>query len=137
MKLLNDDGSDLEKSSELIEMTKKFPTAAFVAGRLKEVGWGVSLREISSSSSGFLILFPSGLMPSSSGSRKPDVVIAVGSSALKLALTHRDEFFVGVRIVFANVGHREVKGREMRPNVTGLWMASMFNLRRTEAIEMP
>ena len=69
--------------------------------------------------------------------RKPDVVIAVGSSALKLALTHRDEFFVGVRIVFANVGHREVKGREMRPNVTGLWMASMFNLRRTEAIEMP
>ncbi len=38
MKLLNDDGSDLEKSSELIEMTKKFPTAAFVAGRLKEVG---------------------------------------------------------------------------------------------------
>ena len=34
-----DDGSRLEKSSELIEMIKKFPTAAFVAGRLKEVGW--------------------------------------------------------------------------------------------------
>lgn len=36
---MNDDGSGLEKSSELIEMIKKFPTAAFVAGRLKEVGW--------------------------------------------------------------------------------------------------
>ncbi len=128
---MNDDGSDLEKSSEPIEMIKKFPTAAFVAGRLKEVGWGVSPREISSSSSGFLILFPSGLMPSISGPRKPDVVIAVGSSALKLALTHRDELFEGVRIVFVNVGNREVKGREMPPNVTELWMALMFNVRRT------
>ena len=36
---MNDDGSGLEKSGELIEMIKKFPTAAFVAGRLKEVGW--------------------------------------------------------------------------------------------------
>jgi hypothetical protein len=36
---MNDDGSGLEKSSELIEMIKKFPTAAFVAGRLKKVGW--------------------------------------------------------------------------------------------------
>jgi hypothetical protein len=36
---MNDDSSGLEKSSELIEMIKKFPTAAFVAGRLKEVGW--------------------------------------------------------------------------------------------------
>jgi hypothetical protein len=36
---MNDDGSGLEKSSELIEMIKKFPTAAFVSGRLKEVGW--------------------------------------------------------------------------------------------------
>ncbi len=35
---MSDDGSGLEKSSELIEMIKKFPTAAFVAGRLKEVG---------------------------------------------------------------------------------------------------
>ncbi len=68
--------------------------------------------------------------------RKLDVVIAIGSSALKLALAHRDELFVGVRIVFANVGNREVKGREMPPNVPELWMASMFNLRRTEAIEM-
>jgi hypothetical protein len=128
---MNDDGSDLEKSSEPIEMIKKFPTAAFVAGRLKEVGWGVSPREMSSSSSGFLILFPSGLMPSISGPRKPDVVIAVGSSALKLALTHRDELFEGVRIVFVNVGNRQVKGREMPPNVTELWMALMFNVRRT------
>ena len=48
--------------------------------------------------------------------RKLDVVIAIGSSALKLALAHRDELFVGVRIVFANAGNREVKGREMPPN---------------------
>jgi hypothetical protein len=32
-------GSDGEQSSQLIELIKKFPTAAFVAGRLKEVGW--------------------------------------------------------------------------------------------------
>jgi hypothetical protein len=68
--------------------------------------------------------------------RKPKVLIAIGSSALKLPLAHRDELFVGVRIVFANVDHREVKGREMPPHVTELWMASMFNLRRTEAIDM-
>jgi hypothetical protein len=55
--------------------------------------------------------------------RKPDVVIAVGSSALELALAHRDELFAGAPIVFANVDHREVEGREMPPNVTGLWMA--------------
>ncbi len=54
--------------------------------------------------------------------RKPDVVIAVGS-ALELALAHRDELFAGVPIVFANVDHREVDGRQMPPNVSGLWMA--------------
>jgi hypothetical protein len=32
-------GSDGEQSSQLIEMIKKFPTAAFVAGQLHEVGW--------------------------------------------------------------------------------------------------
>ncbi|SRR5258708_5080047 len=55
--------------------------------------------------------------------RKPDVTIAVLSSALELALAHRDELFPGVPIVFANGDHREVEGREMPPNVTGLWMA--------------
>jgi signal transduction histidine kinase len=55
--------------------------------------------------------------------RKPDVVIAGGSSALDLALAHRDELFAGVPIVFANVDHREVEGREISPTVTGLWMA--------------
>jgi hypothetical protein len=28
-----------EQSSQLIEMIRKFPTTAFLAGRLKEVGW--------------------------------------------------------------------------------------------------
>src|SRR5438105_1259059 len=51
------------------------------------------------------------------GARKPDVVIAVGSSALELVLAHRDELFADVPIVFANVDHREVEGREMPPNV--------------------
>ena len=55
--------------------------------------------------------------------RKPDVVIALGNSALELALAHRDELFAGAPIVFANVDHREVEGKEMPPNVTGLWMA--------------
>jgi two-component system, LuxR family, sensor kinase FixL len=54
--------------------------------------------------------------------RKPDVVIAVGNS-LELVLAHRDELFAGVPIVFANVDHREVEGKEMPPNVSGLWMA--------------
>src|SRR6266478_1507575 len=55
--------------------------------------------------------------------RKPDVVIAVGSSALELALAHRDELFAGAPIVFANVDHSEVEGKEMPSKVTGLWMA--------------
>jgi PAS domain S-box-containing protein len=55
--------------------------------------------------------------------RKPDVVIAVGSSSLELALAHRDELFPGVPIVFANVDLREMEGSEMPPNVTGISMA--------------
>jgi PAS domain S-box-containing protein len=54
--------------------------------------------------------------------RKPDVVIAVGSSALELALAHRDELFADIPIVFTNVNHHEVEGKEMPPNVTGLWL---------------
>jgi hypothetical protein len=59
--------------------------------------------------------------------RKPDVVIAVGSSALELALAHRDELFAGTPIVFTNVDHHEVERKEMPPNVTGLWMAGIFS----------
>src|SRR6266436_3728370 len=55
--------------------------------------------------------------------RKPDVVIVVGSSALDLALAHRDELFPGLPIVFANVDLREEEGREMPSNVTGLSLA--------------
>jgi hypothetical protein len=55
--------------------------------------------------------------------RRPDVVIAVGSSALELVLAPRDELFASVPVVFVNVDHRDVEGREMPPNVTGLWMA--------------
>jgi hypothetical protein len=33
-------GSDGKQSSELMELIKKFPTSAFVAERLHEVGWG-------------------------------------------------------------------------------------------------
>ncbi len=55
--------------------------------------------------------------------RKPDVVIAVGSSALEVAIAHGDELFPGVPIVFANVDLREMEGRTMPSNVTGLWMA--------------
>ena len=33
-------GSNGKQSSELMELIKKFPTSAFVAGRLHEVGWG-------------------------------------------------------------------------------------------------
>jgi PAS domain S-box-containing protein len=50
-------------------------------------------------------------------------VIAVTSSALEVAIVNRDELFAGVPIVFANVDHREVEGRAMPSNVTGLWMA--------------
>ena len=45
------------------------------------------------------------------------------SIRLELALAHRDELFAGVPIAFANVDHREVEGREIPPDVTGLWMA--------------
>jgi len=33
-------GSNGNQSSELMELVKKFPTSAFVAERLHEVGWG-------------------------------------------------------------------------------------------------
>ena len=32
--------SNGKQSSELMELIKKFPTSAFLAGRLHEVGWG-------------------------------------------------------------------------------------------------
>jgi hypothetical protein len=32
-------GSNGKQSSELMELIEKFPTSAFVAGRLHEVGW--------------------------------------------------------------------------------------------------
>ena len=55
--------------------------------------------------------------------RKPDVLIAFLNTALQFALEHRDELFPDVPIVFADVDHREVEGKEMPPNVTGIWMA--------------
>jgi two-component system sensor kinase FixL len=55
--------------------------------------------------------------------RKPDEVIAVGSSALDLVVAHRDELFAGVPIVFANVDLHEIDAQRMTPNVTGVWMA--------------
>ena len=55
--------------------------------------------------------------------RRPDEVIAVGSSALELAVAHRDELFAGVPIVFANVDLRPIDPRKMPTNVTWVWMA--------------
>ncbi len=57
------------------------------------------------------------------GTRKPDLVIAVVSTALRFALEHRNELFPEVPIVFANVDHREIEGQSMPPKVTGVWMA--------------
>ena len=55
--------------------------------------------------------------------RKPDVLIAVSNTTLQFLLNHRNELFPGVPIVFAGVDHREIEGKEMPPDVTGLWMA--------------
>jgi PAS domain S-box-containing protein len=55
--------------------------------------------------------------------RKPDVLITLANTTLQFVLDHRDDLFPGVPIVFANVDHREVEGKEMPPNITGLWMA--------------
>jgi C4-dicarboxylate-specific signal transduction histidine kinase/ABC-type uncharacterized transport system substrate-binding protein len=57
------------------------------------------------------------------GTRKPDVLIALVSTTLQFVLEHRDELFPGVPIVFGNIDYREIEGKEMPPNVTGLWMA--------------
>ena len=57
------------------------------------------------------------------GTRKPDVLIALSNTTLQFVFDHRDELFPGVPIVFAGVDHREVEGKEMPPNLTGLWMA--------------
>src|SRR5258707_14321859 len=50
--------------------------------------------------------------------RKPDVVIAVGRSALELAVPHRDELFPGVPIGLAKVGLPGVEGSATSRNVT-------------------
>ena len=55
--------------------------------------------------------------------RKPDVLIALVNTALQFVLDHRDELFPGAPIVFSDVDHREVEGKEMPPNITGVWMA--------------
>jgi PAS domain S-box-containing protein len=55
--------------------------------------------------------------------RKPDVLITLANTTLQFVLDHRDDLFPGVPIVFAGVDHREVEGKEMPPNITGLWMA--------------
>ena len=57
------------------------------------------------------------------GTRKPDVLITLANTALQFVLDHRDELFPGVPIVFSSLDHREVEGKEMPPNVSGLWMA--------------
>jgi PAS domain S-box-containing protein len=57
------------------------------------------------------------------GTRKPDVLIVLPNTTLQLVLDHRDELFPGVPIVFTHVDHREVEGKEVPPDVTGLWMA--------------
>ena len=57
------------------------------------------------------------------GTRKPDVLITIGNTTLQFVLDHRDELFPGVPIVFSDVDHREVEGKVMPPDVTGLWMA--------------
>jgi PAS domain S-box-containing protein len=55
--------------------------------------------------------------------RKPDVLIAVSNTTLQFVLDHRDELFPGAPIVFTALDHREVEGKAMPPDVTGLWMA--------------
>ena len=50
-------------------------------------------------------------------------MIALSNTTLQFVFDHRDELFPGVPIVFAGVDHREVEGKEMPPNITGLWMA--------------
>ena len=55
--------------------------------------------------------------------RKPDVLITVSNTTLQFVLDHRNELFPGVPILFTAVDHREVEGKEMPPDVTGLWMA--------------
>src|SRR5258708_6035364 len=54
--------------------------------------------------------------------RKPDVVIAVGSSAVEVGVGYGEGLFPAVPVVFANVDHREVGGGEMAPDGTGIWM---------------
>jgi PAS domain S-box-containing protein len=57
------------------------------------------------------------------GMRKPDVLITLVNTTLQFVIDHRDELFPDVPIVFTDVDHREVEGKEMPPNIIGLWMA--------------
>jgi len=53
----------------------------------------------------------------------PNYRKVVSNITLQFVLDHRDELFPGVPIVFTGVDHREVEGKEMPSDVTGLWMA--------------
>ena len=96
--------------------------AALSSGQLEEVEFSqnISTLRVPSAQSGEDFVH---YLRARHAARKPNVVIAVVGSALELALAHRDELFPDVPIVFANVDHREVEGRAIPPNVTGLWMA--------------
>jgi two-component system sensor kinase FixL len=49
-----------------------------------------------------------------------DLVVAVGGSGLNFALDYRETLFPGVPIVFCAVERREIEGRTLPPDVTGL-----------------
>jgi two-component system sensor kinase FixL len=54
------------------------------------------------------------------GGKRFDLVVAVLGSGLNFALDYREKLFPGVPIVFCGVDRREIEGRALPPDVTGL-----------------
>ena len=56
----------------------------------------------------------------------PDLVIALYSTALEFILTHGNELFPGVPVIFAGVEEQFIKNRQLGPTITGLTSAPRY-----------
>jgi hypothetical protein len=54
------------------------------------------------------------------GGKRFDLVVTVLGSSLNFALDYREKLFPGAPIVFCGVDRREIEGRPLPPDVTGL-----------------
>ena len=57
---------------------------------------------------------------------KPDLVIPIYNRALGFVFENRDDIFAGIPVVFAGVEQKFLKGRKIRPDITGLFSVNSY-----------